>query len=207
MPFPIFNRISNPPVEILLLNKLGFGPNAASLQRIKELGIKNYIEEQLKPDDSQDDILIKKLKEASYPITYDQFAADGSKKSIKENRYYELIDAPLSRLWPLYNPSVSYEEKIYPAKQVFGASIIRGVYSKWQLKELLVDFWHNHFNVSVKIDDRVAITFPIYDREVIRKNVFGNFRQLLEGVAKSVAMQCYLDNASSKASPANENFA
>ena len=207
MSLPIFNRISNPPVEILLLNKLGFGPNAASLQRIKELGIKGYIEEQLQPDDSQDDLLIKKLKEASYPIGYEKFSADGSKKSIKENRYYELLDAPLSRLWSLHDPAVNYEEKIYPAKQVFGASILRGVYSKWQLKELLVDFWHNHFNVSVKIDDRVAITFPIYDREVIRKNVLGNFRQLLEGVAKSVAMQCFLDNASSKASPANENFA
>lgn len=42
---------------------------------------------------------------------------------------------------------------------------------------------------------------------MIRKNALGNFRTMLEGVAKSVAMQCYLDNASSKASPANENYA
>ncbi|WP_369669067.1 DUF1800 family protein, partial [Enterococcus faecium] len=35
----------------------------------------------------------------------------------------------------------------------------------------------------------------------------GNFRQMLEAVAKSVSMQVYLDNASSKASPANENYA
>ncbi len=203
----IFNRINPPPLDYLMLNKLGFGPSEWALERFKELGLKGYVEEQLKPDDTADDLLNKKLKECSYPIEYEQFSADGSKKNIKENRFYDLINAPLEQLWPLYQNSVNYQEKIYPAKQVFGATIIRAVYSKWQLKELLVDFWHNHFNVSVNIDDRVAVTFPIYDREVIRKNALGNFRTMLEGVAKSVAMQCYLDNASSKASPANENYA
>ena len=51
------------------------------------------------------------------------------------------------------------------------------------------------------------MTFPTYDRDVIRTHCFGNFRTFLEDVAKSPAMLYYLDNASSRASPANENYA
>ncbi|MEK7423379.1 MAG: DUF1800 domain-containing protein, partial [Actinomycetota bacterium] len=65
--------------------------------------------------------------------------------------------------------------------------------SERQLFEVLVDFWHNHFNVY----GWEFIEAPVwvhYDRDVIRPNVLGNFRQLLEAVAKSPAMLVYLDN-------------
>ncbi len=203
----LFSKITVPPIEHLMLNKLGYGPDEWSLNRIKTLGYKDYIEEQLSPDLALDQVLNQKLKALDYKIQYERYTATGENVKVKEARPYHLMDAELAKLWPLTKPEVAYEEKIYPAKQVFGATLLRGVYSQWQLKELLVDFWHNHFNVSVNIDDRVAIAFPIYDREVIRKNALGNFREMLEAVAKSVCMQCYLDNASSKASPANENYA
>ena len=192
---PIFNRVTTPPAEHLLLGKLGYGADEWSLKRIRELGIEGYVEEQLKPDDSKDDLLNQKLSKHTYRIDYDYIDASGSRKVVKENRPYRLIHQSIGELWPLYSDSVPYPEKIYVAKQVFGATILRGVYSKWQLRELLADFWHNHFNVSINSDDRVAIAFPVYDREVIRKNCLGNFRQMLEDVAKSVCMQFYLDNA------------
>ncbi len=204
---PIFNRVSTPPAEQLLLSKLGYGVDEWSLARIKALGIKGYIEEQLRPDDSQDELLNQKLNQLSYRIDYDYTDAFGNRKVVKENRPYRLIHQPITELWPLFSDSVPYPEKIYVSKQVFGATILRGIYSRWQLRELLADFWHNHFNISINTDDRVAIAFPVYDRDVIRKNCLGNFRQMLEDVAKSVCMQFYLDNASSKASPANENYA
>jgi uncharacterized protein (DUF1800 family) len=72
----------------------------------------------------------------------------------------------------------------------------------------MADFWHNHFHVNSGGDDiRVNVALPHYDREVIRKHCFGNFREMLEAVASAPAMLAYLNNASSKASPANENFA
>jgi len=207
MQSPIFNRVTMPPPAYLLLAKLGYGADEWSLARIKELGIDGYVEEQLKPDDSKDELLNQKLNQLSYRIDYDYIDKSGSRKVVRENRPYRLIHQSIAELWPLYSDSVPYPEKIYVAKQVFGATILRGVYSKWQLRELLADFWHNHFNVSINSDDRVAIAFPVYDREVIRRNCLGNFRQMLEDVAKSVCMQFFLDNASSKASPANENYA
>ena len=49
--------------------------------------------------------------------------------------------------------------------------------------------------------------FMAYDRDVIRKHCSGNFHEFLEAVARSPVMLAYLNNASSRASPANENFA
>jgi uncharacterized protein (DUF1800 family) len=100
-----------------------------------------------------------------------------------------------------------WHEWIRPAMEVSSANWVRAVYSPWQLREMMVEFWHNHFNVSVNADMAMGSCIPTYDRDVIRKNVFGNFRVLLEDVAQSPAMLYYLNNKSSQASPANENYA
>lgn len=71
--------------------------------------------------------------------------------------------------------------------------IMRAVYSERQLQETMVDFWTNHFNVFAgKGVDRWYLVS--YDRDVIRPNALGNFRDLLEATAKSPAMLFYLDN-------------
>ncbi|HEX8719707.1 MAG TPA: DUF1800 domain-containing protein [Pyrinomonadaceae bacterium] len=71
--------------------------------------------------------------------------------------------------------------------------LLRAVYSERQLQEVMVDFWTNHFNVyAQKGADRWFLTS--YDRDVIRPNALGNFRDLLEATAKSPAMLFYLDN-------------
>ncbi|MDX6484736.1 MAG: hypothetical protein QOE95_2509 [Gaiellaceae bacterium] len=71
--------------------------------------------------------------------------------------------------------------------------ILRAVYSERQLQEVMVGFWTNHFNVyAQKGADRWFLTS--YDRDVIRPNALGNFRDLLEATAKSPAMLFYLDN-------------
>ena len=73
------------------------------------------------------------------------------------------------------------------------ARLVRAVTSERQLEEVLVDFWYNHFNVfSGKGQVRVYVTE--YERDVIRPNVLGNFRDLLGAVAESPAMLFYLDN-------------
>ena len=71
--------------------------------------------------------------------------------------------------------------------------ILRAVYSERQLQEVMVDFWTNHFNVFAgKGADRWLLTS--YDRDVIRPNALGRFRDLLGATARSPAMLFYLDN-------------
>ena len=61
-----------------------------------------------------------------------------------------------------------------------------------------MDFWENHFTVFAgKGQMRWYLTS--YDRDVIRPNALGHFRDLLGAVAKSPAMLFYLDNAQSVA--------
>ena len=71
--------------------------------------------------------------------------------------------------------------------------MLRAVYSERQLQEVLTDFWFNHFNVDArKGADRFMLTE--YERDTIRPQVLGKFRDLLGATAKSPAMLFYLDN-------------
>src|SRR5215471_1026731 len=80
-----------------------------------------------------------------------------------------------------------------PPVQYAQDKVIRAVYSNRQLEEVLADFWYNHFNVDMsKGADRRLV--PAYERNGIRPNVLGKFRDLLEATANSPAMLFYLDN-------------
>ena len=76
----------------------------------------------------------------------------------------------------------------------------RALSSEAQMREVLVDFWFNHFNVAVQ---RTASRPHLwsYENEAIRPRVFGKFRELLEATSRHPAMLLYLDNARSVAPP------
>ncbi len=79
------------------------------------------------------------------------------------------------------------------AYDLLESKLLRAIESNRQLAEELDDFWFNHFNVYYdKGSDRFLI--PAYERDAIRPNVLGKFRDLLEATAKSPAMLFYLDN-------------
>ena len=79
------------------------------------------------------------------------------------------------------------------ARDLAEGKLLRAIYSNRQLEEVLVDFWFNHFNIFIdKGADRYLVTE--YEREAIRPQVLGKFRDLLEATAKSPAMLFYLDN-------------
>ncbi len=78
-------------------------------------------------------------------------------------------------------------------RQLINQKILRATYSENQLKEVLTDFWFNHFNVTIAKGD-VGQFVTSYERDVIRPNVFGKFEDMLLATAKSPAMLTYLDN-------------
>jgi len=89
-------------------------------------------------------------------------------------------------------------------QQLNASRILRAVYSERQLNEVMVDFWSNHFNVyAQKAATRWFL--PEYDRDVIRPNALGNFKDLLLATAKSPAMLFYLDNFQSSSPNARQN--
>jgi len=92
------------------------------------------------------------------------------------------------------------------SQQLAASRILRAVYSERQLNEVMVDFWTNHFNVYA---NKAATRWflPEYDRDVIRPNALGNFKDLLLATAKSPAMLFYLDNFESVSPNANKDLA
>lgn len=82
--------------------------------------------------------------------------------------------------------------------QIASNRVLRAVYSERQLQEVMVDFWQNHFNV---FSGKAAVRWyiPSYERDVLRKNALGNFRDLVVGTAQHPAMLFFLDNFESRA--------
>ncbi len=77
--------------------------------------------------------------------------------------------------------------------QIITNRLLRDVYSEKQLQEVMVDFWQNHFNVYA---GKAAVRWyiPSYERDVLRKNALGNFKDLVVGTAQHPAMLFFLDN-------------
>jgi uncharacterized protein (DUF1800 family) len=84
-------------------------------------------------------------------------------------------------------------------------TLLRAVYSKRQLFEVMAAFWTDHLNINIEKGDCIYLK-PTDDREVIRPHALGNFRDLIRASATSAAMLVYLDgNQNSKGIP-NENY-
>ena len=88
--------------------------------------------------------------------------------------------------------------------------------SPWQLRELLVDFWFNHFNVFAR-KGLCNLWTGSFETQAIRPYVLGRFSDLLLATARHPAMLFYLDNwmnttpnssrARGKLRGLNENYA
>ncbi len=196
-----------PDKNIIALTRMTFGATNQQREQVNKKGLLSFIEEQLNPTIGDDDKVNQKIASTKLHIKYD--AKDDKYPAVDEDRPLGIWNATIDKLWPLanYKTEMAGQERSRPIEEMRAVSWIKAVYSKWQLQEQMTEFWHNHFNVNPDSDTKISISFPVYDSEVIRKNCFGNFRAFLEDVAKSTAMQYYLNNASSKASPANENYA
>jgi uncharacterized protein (DUF1800 family) len=85
-------------------------------------------------------------------------------------------------------------------------ALLRRVYSRRQIYEVMVEFWTDHFNISIEKGGCWYLK-TIDDRRVIRRHALGNFRDLLWASAHSPAMLVYLDNQANERTAPNENYA
>ncbi len=189
-----------------VLGRAAFGASPGSLQELKSSGYPAWVENQLAPRPGLDPIADERLRSARLHIKYP--AGDGW-AATEESRPLASLDAPISTLWHLVDHKnvMHAAERRRPRDEVVAATVLRAVHSRWQLREVMCEFWHDHFNVDALGSEAVGVALPAYDRDVIRRHCFGNFREMLEAAATSTAMQYYLSNRSSRAGAANENYA
>jgi uncharacterized protein (DUF1800 family) len=194
-----------------ILNRLGFGARPGDVEKVKAMGLQKYIDQQLDPASINDSALEAKVKGldvftlstselfAKYPNPGallrqleggkvaqanaqqnpdEMTEKDRQDRQQKLREYYQKYDLkPAGQILP----------------QITANRILRATYSERQLQEVMVDFWQNHFNVFA---GKAAVRWyiPSYERDVIRKNALGSFRDLLVGTAQHPAMLFYLDN-------------
>jgi uncharacterized protein (DUF1800 family) len=192
---------------LFAVSRLGYGPRAEDYPRLMRLKLGGWLEEQLSAPATDVPAVTERLSKISLRIKYD--ASENKWPAVDEYRHLSTLDKPIDQLWYLFDPQkpVSGQERGVPRNETIAATLVRAVYSPYQLREVITQFWHDHFHVNAFSDEHIAVSLPSYDRDVIRKHCFGNFREMLEAVATSTAMQYYLSNHSSRAGAANENYA
>lgn len=242
-----------------VLNRLGYGARPGDVEKVRQIGLEKYIEQQLNSEKIDDSVASAKVQNlevlkmsnaelfSKYPnqAAVLQAVAQQSGTSVQQLRQAEirgngrandgknkaerkagiggdaammkeenappqmenLSEAERRRLQQQANEIYRKLNLRRPNEinaQLNASRILRAVYSERQLQEQMVDFWTNHFNVfSGKGATRWFL--PEYDRDVIRPNAMGNFRDLLTATAKSPAMLFYLDNHQSVAENNNQN--
>ena len=172
------------------LNRLAFGARPGDVDRVRSIGVDQWIALQLQPSRIRDT--------ASERIVRDLPTLALSSRELLE-RYPppQVVRAQMRRADMSRDDSLELRRAGQESRRVLAemqiAKVARAVASERQLEEVLVDFWENHFTVFAgKGPERYFIA--AYEREAIRPHALGKFRDLLGAVAKSPAMLFYLDN-------------
>ncbi|MGJ5814199.1 DUF1800 domain-containing protein [Paludibaculum fermentans] len=189
-----------------LLSRATFGARPGDVQRVQQLGWKKWLDLQLHPGQIPED---PQLTEKLQPLESLRMSSEELARTYprpKPQKNFSAADAtrPPRPVRPGFRMAEAttqqrrdYLMEVGPprviAYDLSEAKILRAVYSNRQLEEVLTDFWFNHFNVFFdKGANRYLITS--YERDAIRPNVLGKFKDLLTATAKHPAMLFYLDN-------------
>ena len=170
------------PADYLALNRLTFGPRPEERQRVAEIGLAAWIEEQLAPDSIPDNACNFRLRNLS---TLNMSASD----------LFDISDQIFDNM---------NRQKV--PRELRTAALLRQTYSRRQLHEVVTEFWSDHFNITTEKNDCFYLK-TVDDREVIRKHALGSFRDLVSASAHSPAMLTYLDNQANVKGAPNENYA
>lgn len=159
-----------------LLNRATYGPRPGQIENVERMGRNQWLNQQLNYRDIDDNRLDWRLR-----------------------RYDSLNFIPKDLL--------SFEgDADYIAGEVAQATLVRAVFSRRELYEVMVGFWSDHFSIY-HFKDECEFLKTVDDREVIRPHALGKFYNLLRASAHSPAMLFYLDNTVNEQSAPNENYA
>lgn len=170
-------------LALLAANRLMFGPRLNDVSRIQHMGVDAFIEEQLGLAASADD--------------------DNTELQTRLAQFKTLSLTPAELLQMDTDKTMGRGAII---GELQAATILRAVYSRRQLFEVMCDFWSNHFNINATKNQVFALK-AADDREVTRKHALGSFRDLLGASAASPAMLVYLDNQANRKLHPDENYA
>jgi uncharacterized protein (DUF1800 family) len=187
-----------------VLNRLAFGPRPGDIDYVKELGVEDWIESQLRPDSIPE------------PADLRQRIASLQTLHMTPEELFIRYQVPQRQLALGQDKNAVPQESRIILEQAVQARIIRAVAGPRQLQEVMTAFWFNHFNVFAG-KGLCHLWLGSFEQEAIRPHTLGRFRELLGATAKHPAMLFYLDNwqntapnssgAHGKFEGINENYA
>jgi uncharacterized protein (DUF1800 family) len=189
--------------DLLWLNRITYGADAATLERYRSLGRSRFLEVQLKGGAELPAEIAARI--GGFGIS------DGDANA--PERRLAAITAENQRINGLADGDA--KDAARKALSVDGNAlayeaasrhVLRAVYSPAQLQEQLVWFWLNHFSVF-QGKGNIRWLIADYESTAIRPFALGRFRDLVLATLKHPAMLQYLDNAQNAAGRVNENYA
>jgi uncharacterized protein (DUF1800 family) len=195
------------------LNRLAYGPRPGDVERIRQMGLAKWIDQQLNPGSIDDTALDQRLtRYATLSMSSQQLLNDfpppqqaAKKEGVTKDEYKEQMQRKRQESVATMLPTgddnfdkanIQLARMVGPNRivaELSMAKLDRAIYSNRQLEAVMEDFWFNHFNVFAnKGADRWLVTS--YVRDTIRPHTMGKFDDLLLTTAKSPAMLFYLDN-------------
>lgn len=214
---PVTSRLRLPYADVGLddrqaaahaLDRLAFGPTPGDVDRVLQVGLANWIGAQIGGEipDPELDARVEALPDYRQSLTYLATHYRRSGGVSREARAAGYIPADAVKGSEAYREGTQRymrERNIQNFRQLIpillDSKILPAIYATNQLREVMADFWFNHFNVTARGGN--IQTALVYDRDAIRPHVLAPFRQILGATARHPGMLHYLDNKSSRAAP------
>jgi uncharacterized protein (DUF1800 family) len=180
---------------IHFLQRFTFGPTKKLLSEVREIGEDAWFEQQL------NHLSVSDIEVNSFIARQDCF---------------NYIHKDMNFLWPLAEAEGDMAKgQIFYSNHFSGRvlhlyTLIRQAHSNRQIFEIMVDFWHNHFNITTIGDETKDGNLDWHtndwNKRVIREYALTKFEDLLQATALHPAMIVYLDGELSTKSLPNENY-
>src|SRR5215471_444371 len=150
---------------IHLLNRIAFGPRPGDVERVRQIGVDKYIDQQLHPERIDDNTLQAKLND--YP-SLQMSQTEIQEKYPPPQLLARELGLRKGKNTPVLPPgegadenakreyrqqvTAYYQEKNlrppqFLLQELQAQKIIRAAYSERQLQEVMTNFWFNHFNI------------------------------------------------------------
>src|SRR5258705_2990602 len=185
-----------------LVNRITWGVNVTTERALSEQGLERYLEGQLHPPPG--DPLPAEISARIASLTVSQEPVANLALELDQQR--KDADALTDDVQKKAAQD-AYQQRLNAiAREAASRTLMRAVYSREQLKEQMVWFWMNHFNVhQYKANLRVLV--GDYEERAIRPHALGKFRDLVGATLRHPAMIRYLDNEQNGVGRLNENYA
>ena len=209
---------------IHVLNRLGFGARPGDVERVKAMGLENYINQQLSPEKIADTVVENKVRDL--PVLnmttaelYEKYPQPGQllrqlqARGMLPEDLAEARETKNNQNQPATNPTPAnplenekYRKVIEEYYRENGLQRPQRIIAELQTSRILRAVYSERQLQEVMVDfwtNHFNIfagkgadrwLLPAYDRDTIRPNALGKFSTLLQATAHSPAMLFYLDN-------------